>query len=190
MSATLAVAMPQAGRPTRGLSVRCGAQPPQVMHISSTANQAGGCWREGRRHACIVLPPAPPLPPHRRPASQPLPASVFLSPVKHCVRLRESAKYRGETGNALICGRDLVQELAPLLAPMRALVALDSATLPGVIRGLFETLEQRYDWVTAAKLKHNWGPLVMPPNKLAALPWPFLPLCRHATKPAPLLPLL
>lgn len=62
-----------------------------------------------------------------------LAAHASSAPVKHCVRLRESAKYRGETGSALICGRDLVQELAPLVAPMRALVALDGEALPGML---------------------------------------------------------
>lgn len=60
-------------------------------------------------------------------------AHYHRTTVKHCVRLRESAQYRRETGSALLCGRDLVEELAPLLAPMRALVALDATVLPGVI---------------------------------------------------------
>lgn len=59
---------------------------------------------------------------------------ITRTTVKHCVRLRESAQYRRETGSALVCGRDLVEELAPLLAPMRAMVALDAAALPGVSR--------------------------------------------------------
>ncbi|PRW61461.1 rRNA methyltransferase mitochondrial [Chlorella sorokiniana] len=114
--------MPQARSPARGLTVRCTAQSPQVIHISSTANQA----------------------------------------VKHCVRLRESAKYRGETGSALICGRDLVQELAPLLAPMRALVALDGAALSDSVPS------QRYVTVTPPVMQKLTGLGTCPPSMLAA----------------------
>jgi hypothetical protein len=45
------------------------------------------------------------------------------------VKLRESGKYRRERGAALLSGSDLVQELAPLCAPYRALVGLDEAKL-------------------------------------------------------------
>jgi hypothetical protein len=50
--------------------------------------------------------------------------------VKHCVKLRESGRYRREAGAALLSGADLVLELAPYCAPYRALVALDEAQLP------------------------------------------------------------
>ena len=79
-------------------------------------------------HACKCLLAAAAAP---AAASEPLPPAPPARPVKHCVRLREQAKYRAESGSALICGRDLVEELAPLVAPLRALVALDAAQLPG-----------------------------------------------------------
>ncbi len=46
--------------------------------------------------------------------------------VKHCVKLRESAKYRREVGAALVSGADLVRELAECCGPYRALVGLSS----------------------------------------------------------------
>ena len=55
-----------------------------------------------------------------------------LHAVKHCVKLRESGKYRQEVGSALISGADLVAEVAALSgAPLRALVGLDDAQMPG-----------------------------------------------------------
>jgi hypothetical protein len=62
----------------------------------------------------------------------PLDASPFFLAVKHCVKLRESGKYRQEVGSALISGADLVAEVAALSgAPLRALVGLDGAQMPG-----------------------------------------------------------
>lgn len=57
-------------------------------------------------------------------------APLPLTAVKHCVKLRESGRYRREAGAALLAGADLVLELAPYCAPYRALVALDGDQLP------------------------------------------------------------
>ena len=48
------------------------------------------------------------------------------------MKLRESGKYRQEVGSALISGADLVAEVAALSGtPLRALVGLDDAQMPG-----------------------------------------------------------
>ncbi|EFN55529.1 hypothetical protein CHLNCDRAFT_133965 [Chlorella variabilis] len=71
--------------------------------------------------------------------------------VKHCVKLRESSKYRREVGAALVSGADLVVELAPYCAPYRALVGLEEAQLPDGIAA------ERYVTATAPVMQKIAG---------------------------------
>lgn len=138
--------------------IRAAADAGDVLHISSTANQAGeslsllppvaAAAAASRVVAAACSSPTPhslpPLPPPSHPALPPPPA------VKHCVRLRESSKYRQEAGSALVSGRDLVCELAPLAA-VHALLALSEAQLPASIAA------QRYVTVTPGVMQKVTG---------------------------------